>query len=57
MSEKTRRVFPTTFSELARTGMIPLVATWPAAGQPGRATLCAVPMVSVSAIIAFIMPT
>ena len=35
ISEKTRRPFPTTFSELARTGMMPLVVTWPAFGQSG----------------------
>src|SRR5450756_2627745 len=39
ISEKTRRLFPTTFCELARTGMMPLVVTWPAFGQPGSASV------------------
>src|SRR5450756_749211 len=39
ISEKTRRLFPTTFWELARTGMMPLVVTCPAFGQPGSASV------------------
>src|SRR5262249_24572191 len=34
-----------------------LVPVFPAAGQPGRVALCAVPLVSVSLIIVFIMLT
>ena len=33
------------------------VPVLPAAGQPGNTAYCAVPTVSVSRIIAFIMPT
>ena len=34
-----------------------LVPVLPAAGQPGSAALCAVPMVSVCGIISFIIAT